>query len=66
MKQILLNLARINLTNFALQNGINCSGSRVVYDGRFKYSLVSISDGKLLASVRFHKSSVPTHNKPTL
>lgn len=64
MKQILANLALFDLIAFAHQNGINCSGSRLVYNGRFKYSLVTTEGGKLLASVQFHKTSVPTHSRP--
>ena len=70
MKQILFNLALIDLNNFCKANGIKAngadgSGGRLVYDGRFKYSLVTVSDGKLIASVQFHKNQVPTHSLPT-
>ena len=63
MKQILDNLALIDLSNFCAGQRINCSGSRLWYEGRFKYSLVA-ADGTLLASVQFHKNQVPTHYKP--
>lgn len=64
MKQILSNLANIELVKFCKENGIKAngsdgSGSRVRYDGRFKYSLVT-GYGKLIASVQFHKLQVPT------
>lgn len=71
MKEILNNLALIDLTKFASQNGIKAngmdgSGSRLKYDGRFKYSLITVSNGKLIASVQFHKNQVPTHSFPHL
>ena len=56
-----MNLALIDLTTFAKQNGINCAGSQVIYNGRFKYSLVTNVNAMLLVSVQFHKTSVPTH-----
>ena len=62
MKTILANLALIDLTRFCKASGIDCSGSHLKYDGRFRYSLVTTASGKLLASVRFHKSSLPTHS----
>lgn len=63
MKKILSNLALIDLTKFARETGIDCAGSHVQYDGRFKYNLVKTDGGKLLASVQLHKSSAPTHTK---
>ena len=63
MKQILFNLALFGLTNFCSQNGIGCAGSRAVYNGRFKYSLVTVADGKLLASVQFYKNRVPEYSR---
>jgi hypothetical protein len=69
MKQILFNLALIDLNEFCAANGIKAngkdgSGSRLKYDGRFKYSLVTVSNGKVIASVQFHKSQVPTYSFP--
>ena len=64
MEKILENLALIGLNKFCDENGIDYSGSRVIYDGCFKYTLARYGDGKLLASVQFHKSSVPTYTKP--
>jgi hypothetical protein len=66
MKKILDNLALIDLTAFCRAHGIKAngadgSGGRLKYDGRFKYSLVTVSNGKLIASVQFHKHQVPTH-----
>jgi hypothetical protein len=68
MKQILSNLALFGLTNFCTANRIAANGpdgegSRLKYDGRFKYSLVTVG-GKLIASVQFHKNRVPTHSLP--
>ena len=64
VKQILFNLALFGLTNFCSENGVDCSGSRAVYNGRFKYSLVTVAGGKLLASVQFYKNRVPEYSRP--
>lgn len=62
MKEILQNLALIDLVNFCKENNIDCSGTHLVKNGRgFKYSLCRDSDGLAVATVSFHKSQVPTH-----
>lgn len=62
MKDILYNLALSDTTNFCIHNGIDCSGSYLVKDGRgFTYNLVRYSDNKTLVTVTFHKAQVPTH-----
>lgn len=62
MKEILQNLALIDLINFCKENDIDCSGTHLVKRGRgFKWSLVKDADEKSIASVVFHKTSVPTH-----
>lgn len=64
---ILTNLALIDLNNFCRKNGIDISGTSVwKVPRKYTYVLAQIKDGKLeggksLASVTFHKSSVPTH-----
>ena len=63
MKNILLNLALIDLINFCKTNNIDCSGTHIVKNSRgFAYSLVRDNVGLAIVSVVFHKSSVPTHS----
>lgn len=60
MKEVLFNLALLDATNFCLDNGIDCSGTHLVKDGRgFSYTLMR--DDAPVLGVTFHKSSVPTH-----
>ena len=62
MKQILLNLAMIDLIAFCKENNIDCSGTHTVKNGRgFNYSLCDEKTGKAIVTVCFHKNSVPTH-----
>jgi len=62
MKEILFNLALIDTLNFCKENKIDCSGTHLVKNGRgFKYSLISDTTGKSIATVCFHKNRVPTH-----
>jgi hypothetical protein len=62
MKDVLKNLANLDLINFCLDNNIDCSGSYCVKRGRgFTYDLISKKTCKRIVSVTFHKSSVPTH-----
>lgn len=62
MKEILSNLALIDLINFCKANNIDCSGTHLVKNGRgFKYSLCRDKDGLAIVTVLFHKSSVPAH-----
>jgi len=62
MKQILQNLAHIDLLTFCKAQGIDPSGSYAVKNGRgFKYSLVRETDGKAFVTVTFHKHQTPTH-----
>jgi hypothetical protein len=67
MKDMLQNLALIDLINFCKQNNIppnghGGEGSRVVKRERgFVYELVSATTGKPIVSVRFYKHQTPTH-----
>jgi hypothetical protein len=63
MKDILSNLALIDLTNFCTEHGLHSSeGSHLVKNGRgFTYTLVNHDTLKPIASVTFHKHQVPTH-----
>lgn len=63
MKEILQNLALIDLINFCKENQIDCSGTKLVKNGLrgFKFTLVKIETGRSLVTVSFHKSQVPTH-----
>ena len=62
MKEILANLALIDLNNLCKEEKLDCSGTHLMKDGRgFKYSLVKDKDSTVVASVVFHKHSVPTH-----
>ncbi len=62
MKQILQNLALIDLINFCKTNNIDCSDTYVYKHYRcFTYSLINTTTKKEVATVTFHKSQVPTH-----
>lgn len=66
MKEILLNLANNLLVEFCQEHQIDCSGTRVVKDGRgFAYVLRKDSpvDPRVpdVARITFHKSQVPTY-----
>ena len=67
MKAILLNLALIELNRFCKEQGIPANGpdgkgARVEKRARgFVYTLVSVTTGRPIVSVRFHKSQTPTH-----
>ena len=62
MKEILFNLALLDTIKFCRDNGIDCSGSHLVKNGRgYNYSLVRDSGGLPLVTVGFSKNSVPTH-----
>jgi hypothetical protein len=62
MREILENLALIDLINFCKDNNIDCSGTHLTKNGRgFKYSLVKDNNDRALVTVTFNKHSVPTH-----
>lgn len=67
MQDILRNLAALDLLEFCKAqnipaNGYNGEGTTTVKNGRgFKYSLVTVTTGRAIVTVTFHKSSVPTH-----
>lgn len=63
MKDILFNLALIDLTNFCTEHNLHGpEGSHLVKNGRgFTYTLVTHDTERPIASVTFHKMQVPTH-----
>ena len=62
MKEILENLALIDLNKFCKEHWFDYSGTHLVKNGRgFCYSLVKENTGRAIVSVTFHKSSVPTY-----
>lgn len=66
MKQILLNMANHLLIEFCKQQGIDCSGTYCVKDGRgFSYVLNKEKPEDIrwsaIARITFHKSQVPTY-----
>lgn len=66
MKSILQNLALIELGRFCRENNISTNGPNgegsivVKRDRGYIYDLVTAKTWKPIASVRFHKSQVPT------
>lgn len=61
MKEILLNLANIDLINFCKRENIDCSGTYVVKNGwSYNFSLVKEDTGRAIVTVHFTKNSVPT------
>lgn len=64
MKEILANLALIDLINHCKDNGIDCSGTHLYkYPRRFTYALLKDETGKAIATLTFHKNQVPTYYK---
>jgi len=62
MKEILLNLALIDLIRFCKEQKIDCSDTKVLKNGRgYNYSLVNNQTGRSIVTVMFTKHSVPTH-----
>ena len=61
MKNIISNLALIHVMKYCKENNIDCSGSHLEkYPRKYKYSLIKDLTGKSIATVIFHKSSVPS------
>ena len=62
MKQILQNIAHIMLLRHCLDNGIDCSGTYCVKNGRgYTYSLRDNQTGqKEIARISFHKNKMWT------
>lgn len=62
MKEILNNLALLDLINYCNKNNIDCSGTRLYkYPRRFMYSLLKEKTGRTLVTVTFYKNQIPTH-----
>lgn len=62
MKEILLNLAMIDLNAFCAKSDINYSGTYVVkLPRKFTYAMKKEETGKTIATVTFTKYCVPTH-----
>lgn len=62
MKEILQNLALIDMINFCKENKIDCSGTHLYkYPRQFRYALLKDETGKAVVTVTFHKNQVPTH-----
>lgn len=62
MKEILENLALIDLIKFCKENKIDCSDTCLAKNGKgFKYSLIRNTDGRAIVTVSFSKHSVPLH-----
>ena len=60
MKQILLNLALINLNEFCRKHCIDMSGTHVIKETRgFKYHLIKDETKKKIATVLFTKNTTP-------
>ncbi len=62
MKEIINNLALIDLINFCKENKIDCSNTYLhKYPRKFTYALINNTTKEEKATVTFSKSSVPTH-----
>ncbi len=62
MKEVLQNLALIDLINFCNEHDIDCSGTHLYkYPRRFRYALVRQKDGLAILTTTFYKNQVPTH-----
>ena len=65
MKEILSNLAMLDLLQFCEQNAIDPSGTHVYkYPRAQRYALVRDVDGRALVTVSFYKNQVPHHSLP--
>jgi hypothetical protein len=62
MKEILFNLALIDLIKFCKDNGLDCSGSHAVKSRRcWTYTLINDQSGRAIVTVTFSKNATPTH-----
>lgn len=62
MKDILANLALINLNSFCKEYAIDCSGTYLYkYPRKFTYCLKKTDADELVLTVTFHKGQTPTH-----
>lgn len=63
MKNILENLALIQLDIYGKNHGIDISGTHLIKIGRgFKYGLCSNTTGETILTVSFQKHAVPTYS----
>lgn len=63
MKEILFNLALIDLNNYCQNKGINISGTHLVKFKRLQqYGLIRTETGQTLATVTFYKNQIPRHS----
>jgi hypothetical protein len=61
MKEILFNVALIDLTNYCTANNIDCSGSHLYkYPRRFTYALLKDETNKAIITVTFYKNRTPS------
>jgi hypothetical protein len=62
MKEILFNLALIDLIKFCKDNNLDCSGTHLNKCPKpWTYELVRDKDGHIIATVKFSKNATPTH-----
>lgn len=62
MKEILFNLALIDLNNYCQSKDIDISGTHLVkFQRSQQYGLIRNNDGVTLATVTFYKNQVPRH-----
>lgn len=60
MKDILFNVALFSLIDFCKAHDLDCSGSKLIKDGRgFSYMLVRVTDDEPIARVTLTKNSRP-------
>ena len=63
MKEILFNLALIDLIKFCKDNNLDCSGTHATKQPKpyWTYALVRDNDGCIIATVTFSKNATPMH-----
>ena len=62
MKEILANLALIDLVKFCKNNNLDCSGTHLTKQPKpWTYALVRDKDYHIIATVKFSKTATPTH-----
>lgn len=59
VKDILRNLALFTLVDYCRENKIDCSGSYLEYDGKFKFLLMRDESCQPLVSIQYSKNSRP-------
>lgn len=63
MQQIIKNIALVNLTEYCVENNIDCSDTYIhKYDRQFKYALCKTDNKKQIITITYYKNRTPLIN----